>query len=63
MLFRSYKKAVSTERALQILGFEVKDGHIDGELVRLFEESEVYRVLDEPSRWRYRPSIPPPPAE
>jgi HD-GYP domain-containing protein (c-di-GMP phosphodiesterase class II) len=42
---RPYKKAVSLERALQILDFEVKDRHIDGDLVRLFREAEVYRVL------------------
>ncbi len=45
---RPYKKAVSLERALQILDFEVKDNHIDGDLVRLFRENEVYRVLNEP---------------
>ncbi len=44
---RPYKKAVSLERALQILDFEVKDNHIDGDLVRLFREHEVYRVLKE----------------
>jgi HD-GYP domain-containing protein (c-di-GMP phosphodiesterase class II) len=44
---RPYKKAVSVERAFQILGFEVKDGHIDGELVRLFREHEVHKVLSE----------------
>jgi len=42
---RPYKKAVSLERALQILDFEVKDRHIDGELVRLFKEREVYRAI------------------
>lgn len=45
---RPYKKAVSLERALQILDFEVKDNHIDGDLVRLFREHEVYRVLKDP---------------
>lgn len=42
---RPYKKAVSLERALQILDFEVKDHHIDGDLVQLFKDAEVYRVL------------------
>jgi HD-GYP domain-containing protein (c-di-GMP phosphodiesterase class II) len=42
---RPYKKAVSLERALQILDFEVKDRHIDSELVRLFKEREVFRAL------------------
>jgi HD-GYP domain-containing protein (c-di-GMP phosphodiesterase class II) len=45
---RPYKKAVSLERALQILDFEVKDHHIDEDLVSLFKEKEVYRVLNEP---------------
>ncbi len=45
---RPYKKAVSLERALQILDFEVKDHHIDGDLVQLFRDNEVYRVLNEP---------------
>ena len=33
---RPYKKAVPVEKALDILGFEVKDGHVDPELVRIF---------------------------
>ena len=37
---RPYKKALPTERALDILGFEVKDGHLDAELVRIFREAE-----------------------
>ncbi|MDD5307332.1 MAG: GAF domain-containing protein [Deltaproteobacteria bacterium] len=44
---RPYKKAVPVERALNILEMEVKDGHIDGELVRLFKAAEVYKVLEE----------------
>jgi HD-GYP domain-containing protein (c-di-GMP phosphodiesterase class II) len=53
---RPYKKAVSNERAFQILDFEVKDGHIDGELVRLFKEHEVHKILDHQEDWRTRPS-------
>jgi HD-GYP domain-containing protein (c-di-GMP phosphodiesterase class II) len=53
---RPYKKAVSTERALQILGFEVKDGHIDGELVELFEQRKVFEVLEETQDPRTRPA-------
>ncbi len=45
---RPYKKAVSLERALQILDFEVVDHHIDEDLVKLFRDNEVYRVLNEP---------------
>ncbi len=44
---RPYKKAVPLERALSILEMEANDNHIDGELVRLFKENEVYQVLDE----------------
>ena len=31
---RPYKRALPPSRALEILGYEVKDGHIDAELVR-----------------------------
>ncbi len=44
---RPYKRAVPVEKALDILGFEVKDGHIDGELVRIFVESKVWEPLIE----------------
>ena len=39
---RPYKKAVPLDRALDILGMEVKDGHIDAELVRIFTASKVW---------------------
>ncbi|MGZ3426720.1 MAG: HD domain-containing phosphohydrolase, partial [Polyangia bacterium] len=43
---RPYKKAVPLEKALDILGFEVKDGKCDKELLRIFIESKVWqRVL------------------
>ncbi|HMJ15016.1 MAG TPA: HD domain-containing phosphohydrolase, partial [Polyangiaceae bacterium] len=42
---RPYKRAVPLEKALDILGFEVKDGHIDGELVRVFREARVWDLL------------------
>ncbi len=41
---RPYKKAVPLERALDILGFEVKDGNIDEELFRLFIDAKVYEI-------------------
>lgn len=44
---RPYKRAVPLERALAILDFEVKDGHVDAELVKVFRESEVYRCLED----------------
>ncbi len=39
---RPYKKAVPLERALDILGFSVKDGHLDPELVRIFREARIW---------------------
>ncbi len=39
---RPYKRAVPVEKALQILGFEVKDNHVDGELVRIFTEARPW---------------------
>ncbi len=43
---RPYKKAVPVDRALGILNLEAKDNHIDGELVQIFIETEVYRILE-----------------
>ncbi len=40
---RPYKRAMPVERALDILSFEVKDGHVDPELFRIFREAEVWR--------------------
>ena len=34
------------ERALAILGFEVKDGNIDADLVQVFVDAEVYREVE-----------------
>ena len=39
---RPYKKAVPVERALDILHFEVRDQHLDGDLVRIFTESKLW---------------------
>jgi HD-GYP domain-containing protein (c-di-GMP phosphodiesterase class II) len=39
---RPYKKAVPTERALDILKMEVKDGLLDGKLLDVFLEAKVY---------------------
>lgn len=44
---RPYKRAVPLERALTILDMEVKDRHIDGELVRIFSESQAWTSLDQ----------------
>lgn len=42
---RPYKRAVPLEKALDILGFEVKDGHVDGELVRIFREARIWEPI------------------
>ena len=42
---RPYKRAVPVEKALDILGFEVKDNHVDGELVRIFTEAKVWEPV------------------
>ena len=39
---RPYKKAVPVDRALDILAFSVKDGHLDPELVRIFREARTW---------------------
>ena len=41
---RPYKKAVPIEKALDIIGAEVKQGKCDAELYRIFVEANVYRV-------------------
>lgn len=45
---RPYKRAVPRERALDILGYEVKDGHVDADLFRVFLEAKVYLRAEEP---------------
>jgi HD-GYP domain-containing protein (c-di-GMP phosphodiesterase class II) len=39
---RPYKRAISTDRAIDILQMEVKDGLLDGSLVNIFIETKVY---------------------
>jgi HD-GYP domain-containing protein (c-di-GMP phosphodiesterase class II) len=39
---RPYKKAVPFERAVDILDFSVKDGHLDAELVRIFKDARIW---------------------
>jgi response regulator RpfG family c-di-GMP phosphodiesterase len=46
---RPYKKAVSLEKALEILGFAVKDGEVDGQLFEIFREAKVW------DRWKIEP--------
>ena len=42
---RPYKKAVPLEKALDILGFEVKDNHLDADLVRIFTEAKIWTAI------------------
>ena len=39
---RPYKKAIPVERALDILSYEVKDNHLDGDLVQIFTRARVW---------------------
>ncbi|HEX2679413.1 MAG TPA: HD domain-containing phosphohydrolase [Polyangiales bacterium] len=43
---RPYKRALPAERALEILSFEVKDGHLDPALVEIFRVAEVFKAAD-----------------
>lgn len=42
---RPYKRAITPERALEILSFEVKEGKVDAGLYRLFVESKVFEKV------------------
>jgi HD-GYP domain-containing protein (c-di-GMP phosphodiesterase class II) len=42
---RPYKRAVPVDKALDILGFEVKDKHLDGDLVKIFYEARVWEPV------------------
>ncbi len=46
---RPYKRAVPQERALEILGFAVKDGEIDTNLFDIFREAKVF------DKWKVEP--------
>ena len=46
---RPYKKAVDLERALQILGYAVKDGELDASLFQVFVDAKVYE------KWKVEP--------
>ncbi len=41
---RPYKKAVASELALDILFEEAKEGRVDGALLKLFRDAEIFRV-------------------
>ena len=40
---RPYKRAITTERAIDILGMEVEDGLLDSSIVDLFVEARVFK--------------------
>jgi len=44
---RPYKKAAPLEKAIQILKFEVKDQHLDPDLVDIFIKKKVYRAVEQ----------------
>ena len=54
---RPYKKAVPIERALDILGYEVKDGHIDADLLRVFIEAKPWLLLESHKSLRPSPRV------
>ena len=41
---RPYKRAVPSERALDIITHEVKAGQLDSDLFQMFLEAKVYKV-------------------
>jgi HD-GYP domain-containing protein (c-di-GMP phosphodiesterase class II) len=43
---RPYKRAVPVERAVDILEYGVRDGHLDGELVRIFKEARIWEARE-----------------
>ncbi len=44
---RPYKKALTVEEALRILGFMIKDGKLDADLFELFKESRLWENVKE----------------
>ncbi|HET7873676.1 MAG TPA: HD domain-containing phosphohydrolase [Terriglobales bacterium] len=49
---RPYKKAVSVDRALDILDHSVQEGELDPALFTIFKEAKIYR------RWKAQPATP-----
>jgi HD-GYP domain-containing protein (c-di-GMP phosphodiesterase class II) len=43
---RPYKKAVASERALDILEMSVRDQELDPELYRLFLDAKIFQLAD-----------------
>jgi len=46
---RPYKRAVPTDRSLDILKLCVRDGEIDAELFRVFLDGQIYRLAGQPA--------------
>jgi len=46
---RPYKRAIPTDRALDILKLCVREEEIDAELFRVFLDAQVYRITGTPS--------------
>jgi hypothetical protein len=46
---RPYKRAVPTDRAIDILKLCVRDEEVDSELFRLFLEAQIYRLAAKPA--------------
>ncbi|MEN6461253.1 MAG: HD domain-containing phosphohydrolase [Syntrophomonas sp.] len=44
---RPYKKEMPLEQALKILGFMVKDGELDGDLLDIFSRSKVWEQIED----------------
>jgi len=42
---RPYKKAIPVDRALDILKMEVKDNHVDNDLLNIFIDGKIYEIL------------------
>jgi len=42
---RPYKRAVPVDKALDILGLEVRDKHLDGDLVKIFCEARIWEPV------------------
>ncbi|HMV36699.1 MAG TPA: HD domain-containing phosphohydrolase, partial [Turneriella sp.] len=44
---RPYKKAIPPEKALDILHMEVKDGHVDPDLLQVFVQAKIFERIEE----------------
>lgn len=54
---RPYKRAVSAERALDILGQEAKAGHVDKDLLETFTQAKVFEKVAPSEGTKRRPSF------